>query len=192
MGVKIPRTIIITAGLPGAGKGTFASIAKELGIPVIVMGDIVREEAKRRGLEPTSENLRAVARDLREKGGQAIIAKMVIDIIMKKYKDACVVLVDGCRTPEELEAFKKVAKVIVVGIEAPFEIRLARLAARGREDDLGDVERLLRARDASELALGIDKVMEQADIIINNAGSLEDFVNKAKKILKEIIEESCR
>jgi adenylate kinase family enzyme len=47
---------IILAGMPGSGKSLFSTVAKECcGIPVYVMGDIIREEVVKRGLEPTQE-----------------------------------------------------------------------------------------------------------------------------------------
>ena len=190
-GSEIPRTIVVTVGLPGAGKGTFAEVAQSLGIPVIVMGDIVREEARKRNLELTSSNLRKIASELREKHGVDVLARMVVEKIEEKYKDECVVLVDGCRTPQELEVFKRYAHVVVVSIEAPFEVRAARIAKRGRSDDVGDVYELLRSRDKSEMELGMGKVMEMANIRLSNVGTLEEFVEKAKSVLKEIIRESC-
>jgi dephospho-CoA kinase len=116
---------------------------------------------------------------------------MVIEIIKKKYENECVVLVDGCRTPEELEVFKRFAHVVVVSIEAPFDVRAARIAKRGRVDDVGNAKELLKARDESELKLGMGKVMKIADIKIYNTGSLEEFLKKAKEILQQIIKESC-
>ena len=44
--------------MPGAGKSTVAAVLKEKGFSVIIMGDIVREEAVRRNMELTDTNLR--------------------------------------------------------------------------------------------------------------------------------------
>jgi dephospho-CoA kinase len=43
--------------MPGAGKSSVASFLKEKGFEVVTMGDVVREEAERQGLEPTDINL---------------------------------------------------------------------------------------------------------------------------------------
>jgi len=45
--------VIGVTGMPGAGKDTVRDIVREYGFPVVVMGDEVRAEAARRGLEPT-------------------------------------------------------------------------------------------------------------------------------------------
>ena len=44
-----PRLVVVV-GMPGSGKGVFSDVARGSGIPVYVMGDIVREETIRRGL----------------------------------------------------------------------------------------------------------------------------------------------
>ena len=43
--------------MPGAGKSTVATILQQNGFSIITMGDVVREEAKRRNLELTDSNL---------------------------------------------------------------------------------------------------------------------------------------
>ena len=55
------RLIVCLTGMPGAGKSSVASFLKEKGFVVMTMGDVVREEAKRQGLEPTDINLGKMA-----------------------------------------------------------------------------------------------------------------------------------
>ena len=57
--------IVGFVGMPGSGKSVAADVAREMNIPVVVMGDVIREEAARRGLDPTDKNLGAVGNDLR-------------------------------------------------------------------------------------------------------------------------------
>ena len=49
--------IIGFVGLPGSGKGEASKIARQHGLAVVVMGDVIRQEAARQGLEPTDQNL---------------------------------------------------------------------------------------------------------------------------------------
>ena len=44
-------------GLPGSGKSVASNVARDMGIEVLVMGDVIRQEAARLGLEPTDQNL---------------------------------------------------------------------------------------------------------------------------------------
>ena len=48
--------IVAITGMPGAGKSTAAKALVTSGWKRIVMGDVIREEVKRRGLVPDSKN----------------------------------------------------------------------------------------------------------------------------------------
>jgi len=65
--------VIGTVGLPGSGKGEAATVAADAGIPVVVMGDVIRAECRRRGLDP-AECHGQVAVALREEEGDDAIA----------------------------------------------------------------------------------------------------------------------
>ncbi|MEM3018612.1 MAG: AAA family ATPase, partial [Candidatus Bathyarchaeia archaeon] len=72
------KTVIAIAAMPGAGKGTAAELASDLGIPVIVCGDVVREEASRRRMPPTPENLGSLMLSMRDEEGPDVVAKRLI------------------------------------------------------------------------------------------------------------------
>ena len=59
--------ILAFVGMPASGKSLAASILGESGIKVVNMGDAIREEVVRRGLEPTDTNVGGVGTDLRNK-----------------------------------------------------------------------------------------------------------------------------
>ena len=56
--------VIGTVGLPGSGKGEAAAVAKEDGVPVVTMGDVIGAECRDRGLDP-AEHHGEIARALR-------------------------------------------------------------------------------------------------------------------------------
>jgi dephospho-CoA kinase len=69
-----------------------------------------------------------------------------------------------------------------VSVEAPFETRARRLADRGR--DVSDADReALRDREARERSFGMDEVMADADVRIENDGSLEAFRARVRELL---------
>jgi len=57
--------VLAVCGMPGSGKGEFAQVFMDAGIPVRSMGDMVREEVARRELEVVPEVFGQVASDLR-------------------------------------------------------------------------------------------------------------------------------
>jgi len=66
--------LVIVTGMPGAGKSGVAQAFHDAGIPVIVMGDVIREETRKRGLEPNPANTKKVMLELRETKGAGAIA----------------------------------------------------------------------------------------------------------------------
>ncbi len=77
--------ILALVGLPGSGKSTAIEAIRDLGI-VVTMGDIVRDEAKKRNIDPSGNNLGRIAQQLRKSGGPGIIAKKCVDLIIKKKR----------------------------------------------------------------------------------------------------------
>ena len=53
--------------MPGSGKSTVADSLKKKGFAVIAMGDLVRDEVKRKNLEPTDMNLGNLMLKLRKR-----------------------------------------------------------------------------------------------------------------------------
>jgi predicted RNA binding protein with dsRBD fold (UPF0201 family)/dephospho-CoA kinase len=179
--------IIAFVGLPLSGKSTAAKVAEELGIPVVVMGDIVREEVRRRGLELTDENAGKIATELREKEGMDAIAKRCIPIIREKAKEKGIVVVDGIRGIAEVERFKKEFgdDFILINIESPIELRFERALKRKRDDDIKTIEEL-KKRDERELSWNMGEAMEVANFTIENTSDIQTFVDKIRDLLNQL------
>jgi len=162
-----------------------SEIVKEMGIPVVVMGDVVREEARIRGIEPTPKNLGKLMIELREKMGANVIAKRCVDKI--KELNSKIVLVEGVRSLEEVEEFRKVGDVKIVAVHSSPKTRYERLSRRGRSDDPKSWEEF-RERDLRELDVGIGRVISLADEIIINEGTLEDLKENTLKVFRKVIQ----
>ena len=180
--------IIAFVGLPLSGKSTACEVAREMGVPIVVMGDVVREEAIKRNLELTDENLGKIAIELRKKEGMDAIAKRCIPKIREALKEKGVVVIDGIRSVEEVLRFKNTFgdDFVLIGIEAPLEKRFERAKLRGREDDVKSLEEL-KVRDERELSFGLKKAMEMADFTVENTGTIDDFKEKIRAILSKMI-----
>jgi len=174
--------VLAFIGAPAAGKTVAAAVARELGIPVITMGDVIREEVQRRGLPFTDEYLGGVANELRAREGMDVIAKRCIPLIRALIEHAVkeaakpVLVIDGIRGLAEVEAFKQAfgSKFILVRIDAPLELRYARSQMRGRGDDALSIEAFKR-REARENQWGLEAAMAMADRVISNDGSFAAF-----------------
>lgn len=176
--------VIGVVGLPASGKGEFSKIAAEAGIPVIVMGDMIRAAVKKAGLDPTDANFGATANKLRAEGGMDAIAALCVPEI--KRQTAPLVLVDGIRGDAEVNLFRRnFSGFILISIDSSFEKRLDRIRARGRSDDFVMPESL-RNRDEREMNWGLGNALALADINIKNESSLEEFSTEVISVLNSL------
>lgn len=173
--------VIGIVGLPGSGKSEAAEVAQELGIPVVTMGDVIREECLDRGLDP-SEHHGRVATMLRDEEGPGAIAERSLPVIEEALDSNDTVIVDGIRSGTEVNVFEQAFgdAFMLIRIEAPFRDRAQRIDARERDDTAVES---LEERDARELGFGMDDALEEADIVIENADSLDAFHQRVRDFL---------
>ena len=177
--------VIGVVGFPASGKGEVAAIAKDLGIPVVVMGDVIRDAVREEGLPPTDENLGAVANRIRREEGMDAVARRCIPLIESQKSD--IVLVDGIRGDSEVQVFRShFPDFILIGIQSSPGERLARMSSRGRSDDLKERQDL-RHRDERELNWGLGRALAGADIVIPNEGSLESFRAEVRNLFSRFL-----
>src|ERR671921_2042278 len=104
---RTSRLIVCLTGMPGAGKSSVASFLKEKGFAVVTMGDAVREEAKRQGLEPTDINLGKMMIKLRQELGPGAVGHIVLQKLARDGSSSCNnVVIDGIRSIAEVEVLK--------------------------------------------------------------------------------------
>ena len=176
--------VIGTVGLPGSGKGEAANVARERGIPVVTMGDVVRQETADRGLDPSKDH-GTVAQALREENGPAAIAERSLPMLEDRLENHEGVLVDGIRSGVEVDVFEERFgdDFTLLSIEAPFELRRERLTDRGRDAGETDGGEGLEARDERERGFGMDDAMARADVVIENTDSLEAYRARIETVL---------
>lgn len=175
------KVIIGAAGMPGAGKATIKTTAENLGCSVVIMGDEIREETKRRGLELTPENVGKIMLQLREEEGPTAIARRCIPKIERVKTN--IVLVDGVRSLHEVDEFKKCfGNCMIIAVHSSPEARFQRLSRRKRSDDPKGWN-VFCERDLRELSVGQGSVIAMADFMIVNEGTYEQFKVKVQEIL---------
>lgn len=157
--------IIAITGMPGAGKSTAAQALVKLGWTRVVMGDVIRAETKRRGLEPDAKNTGEVMKLLRREKGESAVADLCLETVAKLKAEK--VVVDGIRSMAEVEAFRRKAAVLLVAVDASPERRFELLKERGRKDDPLTYE-MFAERDSRELGVGIGRAIALADETVSN------------------------
>jgi dephospho-CoA kinase len=181
----VGKKLIGITGMPGAGKTLAAGYAKQMGYPIIVMGDVVRALTLKMGLKPTPENVGKVMLKIRKDHGPAAVAERCIFLIKKMPSN--VVIIEGIRSLDEVKAFKKsFPNFTLVALHASQQTRFDRLNRRNRSDDsrLWDV---FAERDSRELSVGLGSAIAYADYMIVNEGTIGELHRNIKRILERIV-----
>ena len=181
MRARMERVVCVT-GMPGCGKEELVKVAQERGLAIVRMGDVVREEASRRGLRFSDETVGGMAHEERVKHGFGVWAERTVP----RVKDETTVI-DGIRGREELEVFRHAFgdRLVVVAIHASPRTRYERIKGRARGDDVVSWEEFLR-RDERELGWGLGEVIATADRMIVNEGGLEEMRERCREALDAV------
>jgi len=174
--------VIGTVGMPGSGKSEAAAVAEELGVPVLIMGDVIRQECRDRGLDPAQHHGR-IAQALREENGPGAIAQRSLPMLEDALADSDVVLVDGIRSDVEVETFREAfgEAFTLVHVFAPRELRKDRIESRDRPGDTDGEP--LAAREEREKGFGMDDAIDLADFRVENTGTLAEFHDAFRDLL---------
>src|SRR5437667_1185099 len=168
--------------MPGCGKEEILAVAKDLGFSIVRMGDVVREEARRRGLPITESAVGGMATAEREAHGFGVWAERTLPRI---HGDR--IVVDGLRGRAELDVFRKTFgdALLVLAVHASPTTRHERMLRRKRLDDAITME-AIRARDLRELRWGLGEVIATADILLCNDTTVDEFRRQARVALERL------
>ena len=171
--------VIVVTGMPGAGKEEFVQVARSLGYDVVRMGDVVRAEAKKQGINDTDKSLGGFADQERRLHGFDIWAKRSALNVRSERT-----IIDGSRGLDEMEVFRSVFGdgVLLVAIHSSPESRVARLKKRGRPDAPASWAEF-EARDKRELGWGLGNLIAMADVMLLNDGKMDEFKARVKAFL---------
>jgi dephospho-CoA kinase len=178
------KLVVGLAGMPGSGKSLVVETAVKMGYDVVVMGDVIREETQKRGLELNPKNIGNVMLKLRKEGGASVVADKCIPKI--KQQRSGKVIVDGVRSLSEVEAFKTRFPIFsLIAVHASPETRFNRLYHRHRSDDPNGWG-VFQERDMRELGVGLGNAIAMAEHIVVNEDRKGDTRLVVKKIIRRI------
>ncbi|NPA76999.1 MAG: Glu-tRNA(Gln) amidotransferase subunit GatE [Candidatus Diapherotrites archaeon] len=158
---------IVVAGLPRAGKDSFARV---LPWKKIVYSDLIKAIAGIRDVTDKKE-LGRIADKLREENGKDYLTRYALAIADEAGENTIVLV--GPRTPEEVRYVKEnISEHTVVWIEADEEIR----RKRGADPE----------REREDIGRGLAEIRNLADVIVENNGTPEELKERAKYFVENI------
>ena len=167
--------VVAVCGMPGSGKGEFAAVLEQQGVPVLSMGDMVRAEVKRQNLAESPGIFGEIAAQLRAEHGEDVLAVRLADAVDELLKSHPIVLIEGMRgTAERIVFSQRWSEAFAsVAVEASPDVRFTRIQNRGRSED-GD-RASFEVRDTREIGWGLDQIILEADHHIDNNLDLVTF-----------------
>jgi dephospho-CoA kinase len=184
--MKTKLKIIGVAGTAAAGKDTVAELLCRLfQMQNLSSGDVVRAVTRHvyhlpPDFNPVRDQLYEVANYMRNEIDPAAIVKLCV--LEAQAMNIPRAVISGLRSMGEAEAIRHAGGVII-GVDADPHVRYERINSRARdaesqktlEEFLKQDEYENRGLSDSGPARGIRSIIESADLIISNAGSLEEL-----------------
>jgi len=176
--------ILGVTGPNAAGKGEVSAHLESRGFTVHSLSDIVREEATLRGLPPEREHLIRIGTLLREEGGPAVLASRLAPRL--GVRD----VVDSIRNPAEVEELRKVPGFMLIGVDAPAEVRFARSRRRARPGDPDSfaefAERERQENSTNPAGQQLHATFVMADRVVRNDGDLDALHRAIDALLADV------
>ena|SRR3989338_87850 len=182
--------IIGLTGRNAAGKGEVAIYLKEKHFIYYSLSDAIREEATKRKLEHSRNNLIKLGNELRKDKGPDYLAKQINKKIKQQLSKSQNFVIDSIRSPFEAKELMKNNGFVLVGIDAPIKLRFKRLRERNRVGDAKTLEDFKKQEQRENLKSDtnqqLDATFGLAKKVVVNDGTLEELHKKMDRLLMEL------
>ncbi|MEM5882858.1 MAG: AAA family ATPase [Candidatus Aenigmatarchaeota archaeon] len=185
--------IVGITGTLASGKDTVKKfLENKFNCYTISLSSIIKAELeKKKNKNFSRKDLQDFGNELRKKYGTHILAMLAVEHLQKEKE---VIIINGIRNPGEIDFLKKKFgnKFVLIGVDAPQEIRFERIKKRNYEFDPKTWEEFLeidkrdQGENQPEYGQKTRKCLEKADFLVINDGSLEDLEKKVNEIAEKI------
>ena len=193
--------LIGLSGTNGSGKDTIGHmLAERHGFLFVSLTDMLRDEARSRGEEPTREVLRTISAEWRrESGSLGVLIDKAIELyrqVENEYPGGLVVA--SLRNPGEADRIHEV-RGTVIWVDADPKVRYERIqankASRGRKGEDDKTFEQFMAEEQAEMTttgdsatLNMSAVKEKSDLpIMNNGADIDVFKDETDQQLGQLL-----
>ncbi len=185
------RIVLGVTGESGGGKETFAKLLETTVAPhsvkLIRSSDILKETLVKWGLDTSRENYSKVSIAMRSTFGEDVLPNAIRDVVMESPEE--IIILDGLRWPADVEMLRSIPGNKLVYITASPEVRFER--TRQRQEKVGESETdfqkfLKESQTPADKA--VPELGKQADVKIENNGTLEEFQAKVREFADTLLE----
>lgn len=184
------------SGTNGSGKDSLGDyLAKEYNFLFVSVTDLLRNEAKKRGLPVERENLRDISAQWRRESGLGVLVEKAVALYKQEGGDVAYagLIMASLRNPGEADCLHELGGKMI-WLDASPSIRYERIqsANRGRGgEDNKTYEQFLAEQEAEmkhsgdAATLSMADVKDKCDIFITNDGSdMKDFYTSVSNALQ--------
>jgi dephospho-CoA kinase len=184
---KLFMKVIGVIGLNGSGKDEVVKyLHSRYGVPLLSVGDIVRDIAAREGVRPTRTNLNQITKRYFDRYGEGYFLKLVVEKIRREGWESAGI--SGIRSPQDIRIIRDALGsdfiLVHVYVTDP-RVRYDRIRSRGSQRDRISYEEFLHQDQVSDEMFHIREAIRQADFSIPNDGSLEDLHREIENLVTE-------
>lgn len=186
--------LIGIGGTNGSGKDTVSKFLADNNYLFVSVSDLLRDEAKKRGLPLEREILRGISAEWRREYGLGVLVDRAVELYKKQEDKFVGVVATPMRNVGEAKRIHELGGKLI-WVDADPKIRYDRIRSRNRsaEDDKSYEQFLQEEQDemhqsGDEATLDSAGVKAIADIFIeNNFNDIESFSEYIEKSLIDII-----
>jgi dephospho-CoA kinase len=177
------KKIIGIVGLMASGKGEAARyIVEKYGASSFRFSTMLKDVLDRYYLPDVRENYVIFSEIMRNAFGQDIMSKVIANDIVRDEHD--LIVIEGIRRVSDAEHLRALPGFVLVKIVASPETRYDRLVRRDEKpDDRTKTYEQFLTDQNFPTERSIAEIMDQAEISIDNNGSVEDFHRQLDKIV---------
>lgn len=185
--------IIGLAGTLSSGKDTLAHyLENEFGFMHVSTGDLLREMKQEKFGDSLLHRGDDFANKLRNEQGPGVLVKLAYQRYLANKKDyPGGLVVSGIRSIGEAEYIKQLGGTIFF-VDADIQVRFKRAESRARDkndalsfDAFVEQEKIEKPSDPNDVFIqNLVAMREMADVILDNSGELEVFIEQAEKVLR--------